>query len=278
MMSTVLFTGGLGNQLFQYTFMLYLKEIEKREVSYNLSSIPFYHIHSGFEADKVFDFSGVSENKTNFYSMFYRGARKVSKKIFGRSLFCDDKAYKRVTAAKVYEGFWMDQKYYSAVKQYLIEKRKNLEGYCEDEMLKQKIMNTNSVFIHVRRGDYVNNHRYRDLSQTTYYQNAIQYIQKEVNAPEFFVFSDDIAWCKEYFADYTDFNFAQYKDQSTMGDLSLMLMCKHAIIANSTFSWWGAALDTKQIVIRPSEYFNGGEQGENIYPVEWIHINAERTK
>ena len=72
-------------------------------------------------------------------------------------------------------------------------------------------------------------------------------------------------------------NFVQYEGQSTLGDLSLMLMCKHAIIANSTFSWWGAALDTKQIVIRPSEYF-GNRQQEALYPAEWIAINAGGEK
>lgn len=276
-MSTVLFTGGLGNQLFQYTFMLYLKEIEKQNVSYNLSSIPFYHAHSGFEADKVFDFSDFTENRTNYYSLFYRGARKVARTLLGKSLFCDDKAYAAKHAAQVYEGFWMDQRYYAAVKQHLLEKRKDLSGYCGDDAIKQHIMNTNAVFIHVRRGDYVSNSAYCDLSQTRYYQDAIACMQSKVSNPVFFVFSDDIAWCKQYFADDEGMNFVQYEGQSTLGDLSLMLMCKHAILANSTFSWWGAALDTKQIVIRPSEYF-GNRQQEALYPAEWIAINAGGEK
>lgn len=271
-MSTVIFTGGLGNQLFQYTFMLYLKEIEKQNVSYNLSSIPFYHIHSGFEADKVFEFSDFTENTTNYYSTFYRGARKVVLKLFGKSLFCDDKTYAKTHEAQIYEGFWMDQRYYSSVKQHLIGRRKDISGYCRDTSIKEKIKNTNSVFIHVRRGDYVNNSSYRDLSKTAYYQNAIAYIQSTVNNPHFFVFSDDITWCKQYFADYDCLNFVKYEGQSAMGDLSLMLMCKYAIIANSSFSWWGASLDTKQIVIRPSEYFCN-EQKESLYPAEWISIN-----
>lgn len=272
-MSTVLFTGGLGNQLFQYTFMLYLKEVEKRECKYNISNILFLRSHSGFEADKVFDFTGFSEDKTNYYHPFYRAARKAARKLFGRSLFCNDKAFEQKHDAQVYEGFWMDQKYYSAVKQCLIAKRKELADCCKDVSIKQKILDTDSVFIHVRRGDYVNNKSYRDLSKTTYYKNAIEYIRSQVKDPTFFVFSDDIVWCKKYFADYEGLNFVQYEGQCTMGDLSLMLMCKYAIIANSTFSWWGAALDTKQIVVRPSEYFSNGQK-ESLYPAEWISINV----
>lgn len=268
-MAVVLFSGGLGNQLFQYTFMLYLKEIEKKEVGYNLSSIPFFHIHSGFEADKVFDLKDFREDKKNYFNLFYRSARKINKILFNRPLFCNDKVFAKNKDAQVYEGFWMDKKYYSMVKQFLIARMRPMENYCNDISIKQKIRNSNSVFIHVRRGDYVNNSSYYDLSQTAYYRNAIEYVRNKLENPEYFVFSDDIEWCKQYFTDYPDLNFVHYKGQSTLGDLGLMLMCKNAIIANSSFSWWGAALDTKQVVVRPSKYFNDG-QNKTMHPEEWI--------
>lgn len=115
------------------------------------------------------------------------------------------------------------------------------------------ITQIDKVAIHVRRGDYVNNDFYVDLSKTDYYKEAI----KEFPNSEFIVFSDDIAFCKEYFKDY---NFEYSEGKTELEDLNTMASCKGIIIANSSFSWWSAYLSSAKIIAPKAWYTDGIER------------------
>lgn len=135
---------------------------------------------------------------------------------------------------------------------------------------------TNKVSIHVRRSNYLNTpNQYHNLS-IDYYLNAIDYFK----GSEFLVFSDDIEWCKENFKG-EEFTFVE--NTSDIHDLYLMSLCKHNIIANSTFSWWGAFLNTsrERVVVCPDKWFGPANSDLilcDLYPEDWICLTEAYPK
>lgn len=143
-----------------------------------------------------------------------------------------------------------------------------------------KIQNTNSVCLHIRRGDYVSNEHYSKMigaKSNDYYYNALKKIAATQNDIAVFVFSDDIEWCKqnlkfEYPATFMDDNNCNNNHHQ---QFKLMSSCKHFVISNSTFSWWAAWLGSfkNKIVIAPQTWFADGSQQENdIVPEEWVRM------
>ena len=136
------------------------------------------------------------------------------------------------------------------------------------------INNCDSVFIHIRRGDYYSPQYIKKLGGTcpvSYYNHAINYIKFQKPNATFFVFSDDINWVKENLSIpspiYVDWNIG--KDSYI--DMFLMTNCFYAIIANSTFSYWGATLGRKkEIVIYPIKWVNAPYTAPQIFPNHWI--------
>ena len=123
---------------------------------------------------------------------------------------------------------------------------------------------TDQVAIHVRRGDYVNNPFYVDLVETDYYEKAINLF----DGSDFLIFSDDIEWCKLQ----PIFNGCEFATGTELEDLNLMSSCIGHIIANSSFSWWGAYLSpySKRIVAPKAWYTDGIER--TICPKEWTRL------
>ena len=108
----------------------------------------------------------------------------------------------------------------------------------ENIEIKNKIDSTNSVAIHIRRGDYIENTVLSRLAPIKYYEDVVDYIKNKIKNPTFFIFSDDIKWCKENLkigkqVYYIDWN----KGKNSYRDMQLMSLCKHNIIPNSSFSW-----------------------------------------
>lgn len=149
------------------------------------------------------------------------------------------------------------------------------------QILKEIKTNNQSVSLHIRRGNYVNVESVNKVHGTTklnYYYEAIKAIAKICEQPVFYIFSDDINWAKEnlklsYKHVYIDHNSAK-KDYE---DLRLMSACKHNILANSTFSWWGAWLNVnkEKIIIAPREWFADPEknkESESIIPKTWVRL------
>lgn len=161
---------------------------------------------------------------------------------------------------------------------YSLMKDQGKDWYCQDEQYFKRyerdirrffgsnIGFDDRVGVHIRRGDYVNNPFYVDLSKTSYYQEAIRRFPNE----RFLVFSDDIFWCRGYFTG-NRFDFSEGKTE--IEDLNLMAACKSQIIANSSFSWWAAWLNpnpNKIIICPKQEYKDGVERRKR--PIEWIKI------
>jgi len=137
-------------------------------------------------------------------------------------------------------------------------------------------LNTNSVSIHFRRGDYVTNpltSQHHGVCSNKYYQDAISLLKSKISQPHFFLFSDEPEWLKTNVSLQEPFRIID--NNPGYVDLYLMSNCKHNIIANSSFSWWGAWLNNNpdKIVIAPHKWFN--EPGINTYdliPETWIRL------
>ncbi len=131
-------------------------------------------------------------------------------------------------------------------------------------------INWNTTSIHVRRGDYVNNGAYEQLG-IDYYTRAMAVTKSK----HYMIFSDDISWCKKRFVG-SQFTFSEGKSPVT--DLSLQSSCEHNIIANSSFSWWGAYLNKNpgKIIVAPNKWFGttlvNTHNTKDLVPSSWIKI------
>ncbi len=162
---------------------------------------------------------------------------------------------------------------------------KNLDGEIEDLYLQdlkyfdkysyhikalygEGIVPIDKVAIHVRRGDYVGNKFYVDLTTTDYYTKAISLLSEKET---FLVFSDDIAWCKNYFLPGYELEYCEETDP--IKSLNLMAGCKHQIIANSSFSWWAAYLNPypNKMVIAPKAWYTDGVERTKC-PESWLRL------
>ncbi len=160
------------------------------------------------------------------------------------------------TGYEVRQGYWQSEKHFKHIEK---EVRDEFTLKCipnpQAIELSLRMRNSNSVFIHVRRGDYTGPSRNLEMTlPVDYYNRAIDHMRYRLEHPNFFVFSDDIAWVERNIALPRVCTSVHFKPHE---DLWLMSQCKHAIIANSSFSWWGAWLNpsTDRQVIYPARWF-----------------------
>lgn len=285
--------GGIGNQIFQYAFAKMISLKHKRIVYLDISefnsdrfitkrdfSLDIFNISLPLATEeKLQDFKNFKNNnilnklRRNFYQ--YIPFRSI-KYLIERSLKFDKSNTKLFD---FYEGYWQSEKYFIEFKSEILNDlifRNN--RVLENNRFYNMIANSNSVSIHVRRGDYVNNpqvNKYHGSLSVDYYKKAIELINCKVNNPSFFVFSDDIIWVKENM--FKEFEFIFVETISEEEDLFLMSQCKHNVIANSSFSWWAAYLNLyegKTIVSPLSWFSNNKANGDTIdlIPDKWYRI------
>jgi len=178
-------------------------------------------------------------------------------------------------------GYWQSERYFADCIQQI---RKDFQFKCppnsKNKEIIDRILSVNAVSLHVRRGDYISNPSSlstHPVCSLDYYTEAVHYVINRVNNPRFFVFSDDIAWAKmnleiKFPVEYIDFNHGK----DSYNDMRLMTLCKHHIIANSSFSWWGAWLNesSNKIVVAPRKWFQpaSGLNDVDLVPNSWIRL------
>ena len=289
----VRFSGGLGNQMFQYAFLLSLQyRFPDRVIEGDLGDYEVLEHHNGYELEKIFGIKiplcseGEKERHKINMSLPHRFLIKIGiknigfpKRVMDLQKGFDENFVSALSEQDFLWGYWQDEKYFKNIKAQILDaftfpaiKREDIKNY----EIKQIIESGNSISVHVRRGDYLLETEYVSLCESNYYQKAIQEIKKRVKDPKWFVFSDDIDWCRQnlIFGEnvwYVENNMGQ----NSFRDMQLMSLCKHNIIANSTFSWWGAWLNTnsEKIVICPDQFYKDNEQfNENIICDGWKNI------
>jgi len=253
--SYVLFSGGLGNQMFQYAFLLALR---KKGIRAKMDLMPFEweNVHNGFELEKVLGIHEdyVSESVLHkYYFLFLK--KYCPKKVIQDYLAYYPQVFNR--GIVFYDGFWQWHPYFKDCEKE-VRQAFTFKGIDErNSNVAEEMHRETSVSIHFRRGDYLNIPRLM-VCDDAYYKNAINYIIEHVDNPVFYVFSNDVEWSREFMKNlhvrFEVMDFNQGKD--SYKDMFLMSQCKHNIIANSSFSWWGAWLNKNpdQIVVSPKEW------------------------
>ena len=178
------------------------------------------------------------------------------------------------------DGYWQSEKYFSSIRSILLKEFTPRYSLRQDALsVVSLIAGCEAVSVHVRRGDYVNNpsaYAFHGLVDVEWYASAIRYIESRVSDPQFFFFSDDIAWVRERFPKRSDFHFVDASpDGLEHEDIFMMSSCKHQIIANSSFSWWAAWLNNndQKIVIAPQRWFQkGGPNTRDLLPDSWVRL------
>ena len=179
-------------------------------------------------------------------------------------------------------GYFQHPDYFAPIANQLREEFKVITAPTpENKAMLAQIHNVNSVSLHIRRGDFVTNevtNRTHGVMPMHYYTDAISLIAKRVQNPHFFVFSDDVTWAEQNLKlDHAMTVVKHNSGETDYEDLRLMMSCKHQIIANSSFSWWGAWLNThdEKIVIAPSWWLAGDEiDTRGLIPDDWQILDA----
>jgi len=193
-------------------------------------------------------------------------------------LFNSDKQFKYFKDNCYYDGYWQMYKYINGIEKSILREinLNNLLSRTNVDLL-HEIQNCESVSIHIRRGDYLSVKSNSNLFYSCdrkYFEQAINIIRKYNSESRFYIFSDDINWAKANIVAHDCFYVS---GNNALVDLYLMSHCKHNIIANSTFSWWGAWLNENRnkIVIAPKQWYKGtklNETTKNLIPDEWKRI------
>lgn len=288
-MAVIKIDGGLGNQMFQYALYLrLLNEFSGSQI--DLSVYNSEKFHNGYELQKVFGVQAEVASRQLVSKLAYYETTKLSKKLKRLYMLFRKKTHIvesvqgydtniKWTNNAYYDGFWQSPKYFqetSCVVQQVFQFN-NSYGEKNRELI-ERSLNNRVTAIHVRRTDFLNkgNSHYVNLGSTLYYQNAIKTILKKTPNTIFYVFSDDINWVKTNLsipnAIYVDWNTGA----ESYRDMQIMSYCDSIIIANSTFSWWGAYLNPRGIdkfVIAPERWYCVDNIGKK--PVIHGDINCE---
>ncbi|GAL83782.1 hypothetical protein MYP_1010 [Sporocytophaga myxococcoides] len=281
--------------MFQYAAAKGLAEMKKVPLKLDITDFLTHYNLRNFELDKFNISSEVALEKEMLYykcnskSYPFNLYLKVLKKIKGVKYQMEPHFHywdeiKGLPKSSYLEGYWQSEKYFSGIENIIREEFTLKEGLSEERIgLLKEISNSNSVSIHVRRGDYISNpeaNKVHGICSTNYYINACNYIIRNINAPKFYVFSDDIEYVKKsgIFGRLNDVFFVKALENEKRNDVEemfLMSSCAHNIIANSSFSWWGAWLNgnAEKIVIAPKVWFADSTiNTKDIIPERWIKL------
>ncbi|WP_455758672.1 alpha-1,2-fucosyltransferase [Phocaeicola coprocola] len=292
MKAVVFLNGGLGNQMFQYALYASLKN-QGYNAKVNKEFLKGNTQHNGYELDKIF---GIPANSNPLDSFLVRCIYYLD--IWSPNIFtCIGKYLIKLSRIKLitdktiktnllkisnYNIAYFCGYFQSANNFNNLENIFEIFHFKEDKISKQSkeiltlIKQNNAISIHVRRGDYLseqNQNLFGGICTKEYYQKAIEIIYSKVNNPHFFIFSNDIEWCKKNINLPHIYYVNCNKGQDSWQDMFLMSKCKHNIIANSTFSWWGAYLNEnpQKIIISPSKLTNRGDSPD-LFPENWIKL------
>lgn len=283
--------GGLGNQMFQYAAGRRSAHVNNTQLKLDITGYEKqigitprkYLLHIFTIQENISSINEINRLKNKGF------IRKVIKKInpflqnnlyIKERYFNFDPSMLNICENSYLEGYWVSDKYFKDIENTI---RKEFTFKDEPDVTNQKtinqIRNCESVSIHIRRGDYVSDpktNQFHGVCGLDYYHQAIKYMTSKIKNPYFFVFSDDPKWCKtnlqlKYPVIYVSHNLGK-KDYE---DMRLMSLCKHNIIANSSFSWWGAWLNKNKnkIVIAPKKWFQDKSINTNdLIPESWTKI------
>lgn len=279
--------GGLGNQLFQYAAARAVS-VKKNDDNILFDCLYYLYVRNrGFKLFKfdvvghigtVFDsplyfpssFPPIRTAYANFYAtLFPNKLRRIQE---GKLFQFDQRICRESFSEEIIDvdGYWQNWRYADSIREILL---KEISPRFELSKIANRYLSliekSNSVLVHVRRGDYVKSKSF-NICTPEYYLKSVKFIQSKIKSPQFFIFSDELSYAKELFSGLSSVSFVENcADEAE--ELVLMRLCKNAIIANSTFSWWGAWLNfyQRKIVVAPDPWTKGSSISD-IIPREWV--------
>ena len=278
--------GGLGNQMFQYMFGQYLSKKYNEKIYYDVEFFKHYSESEKLEIRNIellkfnFDIEIVDYKKYPFlnynnrkekFIYLLKGLLSLNRNTFN---FVSDSKFTLISKVfsiffrnNYYIGYWQAYRYTLDL-EFKLKDSQNLIN----TKVKEKILNSNAVSIGVRRGDYVKLGAI--ICDIEYYKKAINLIYKKLDNPVFYIFSDDIEWCRKNIKLSDKHFFVEANKDTPFENMELMSLCKHNIISNSTYEWWGAFLNKneKKIVIYPKKWKFYETKKNKLIPSDWIKI------
>jgi hypothetical protein len=304
-MVVVKVTGGLGNQMFQYAagrrLAHSLETTLKLDVSYFSSQtalsgqdtprsyrLGHFNIQEDFAtADEIDRLTGVAGGPLRklairFIRRMIGGGRSA---VFREKGFAFDPSMLEIQGDVYLKGYWQSEKYFGEIAELIRHEFTMKQPFSElSATMADLISGTESVSIHIRRGDYVASrkmNRLHGVCSMEYYVGAVARITEAVHEPHFFVFSDDPEWgATNLSLKYPTTLVSHNGPLKDYEDLCLMALCKHHIIANSSFSWWGAWLSTNgdKIIFAPRKWFNDPAiDTQDVIPPTWTQYESENA-
>ena len=264
-MIIIKFSGALGNQLFQYA-LYYKLSFLKKEVKADLSlfnkgteSRIFYLKEIGIQLQEA------SEKEIKNYATGEKLSQKFLTRIgYKKAYFRDNPVY--TYHPEVFEldnayldGYWQCPKFFQDIRTEIKNSIRFPKLLGKNKEIETDIFHSNSVSLHIRLKDYLLlSDVYGEICTLEYYNKAIGYIKEKIEKPKFFVFSDDIKMAQRILENIEAVWVDNNSENNAYDDLHLMSLCKHNIIANSSFSWWAAWLNSNEnsVTIAPKQWLN----------------------
>lgn len=296
-MIIVKITGGLGNQLFQYAAAkslalkhnapLYL-DLSFYESDVNKVNRKFYlpYFNNEYKILSRSDSKLFLPEKGTIFSKLMKRIKFKNYAYYFEPKGGDPVAFNTITPPVYLDGVFQDERYFAGksteirkllTPQFVFKQKDNLE-------VLNKIRNSHSVAVHIRRGDYLRDPKhlaYHGICSWEYYRNSIELLEKKIKNPHLFVFTDDKEEMKKEFntsIPHTLVSGAEEQDfPSDLVEFQLMSNCQHQIIANSSFSWWAAWLNSNQnkLIIGPEKWFVNEQMNQlyhHLLPAGWIKL------
>jgi hypothetical protein len=283
--------GGLGNQMFQYAAGRTLSLLKNTELKIDTSFLDqnpqgAFTLRE-FQLD-VFNIKAAVADKKDYEDLLKHAGSRLRRVLYRELPGLFNKAYlaesgalyhrkfKNYPANAYLDGYWQSEKYFESCREAIHADFSFVHPpSAENASLLERIKAGNSLSLHVRRGDYVSSTKINSVHGTCspeYYSAALKLMREKHGAMKVFVFSDDIEWCKANLnAGENVIYISHNSGKNSYEDLRLMSNCRHNIIANSSFSWWGAWLNpsSSKTVVAPRNWFRT-KDNPDIYPAEWI--------
>ena len=279
--------------MFQYAAGRFLSMLHEVPLRLDTQDFKGYTLHNGFELHRIFDIDAqIASNRDVRQVLGWRAFNPLRRKLFhkrflkfrGTSLFVDSLSNYRYNLTNMPDacylmGNWQSERYFVHIMDTIrSDFRFRTAPAGKNAELAELISNTTAVSLHIRRGDIAvdpTSLAVHGLCSLDYYRKAIEYVAPKLAKPEFVIFSDDMHWVRENLhVSYPCYYVNNNKGLESFNDMRLMSMCQHHIIANSSFSWWGAWLNPskEKIVVAPQRWFAANYDSSDIVPSSWKQI------
>ena len=273
--------GGLGNQMFQYAAGMVLAEKYNTSLLLDLDWFnQEFDRHTTPRHYELNSFDLSSKSRIMPGGIVGRAVRRIATfSEYNEQFFEYNHNFNRLKNGTLLKGYFQSEKYFCDIRDELLSDfswAKEAKGKNK-ELLENISRDASSVSVHVRRGDYVSNEsaaKFHGLTGVDYYNAAFKRIKEQIKKPNLYVFSDEPDWCRKNLKFDAPTVYVSHNSDGSE-DMRLMKACRHNIIANSSFSWWGAWLNENpdKIVIAPKQWFSHSESNtKDVVPESWQKI------